>query len=154
VLPVSCSNPRATLVGDLTSAEHLPGEAFDCAIVTQTLHLIFDYRAALRSLHRILRPGGVLLLTVPGISQMSFDDWAATWYWSFTPLAMQKLVAELFGHKFCEVHTFGNVLAATAFLQGIAAEELTAAELAAIDKHYPCVITVRAVKARPTNESQ
>ena len=41
----------------------------------------------------------------------------------------------------------GNVLASTAFLQGLAAEELEPAELDTKDPLYPLLITVRAVKA-------
>ena len=66
VLHVSRDNPKATIVGDLASADHIESDAFDCVILTQTLHLIYDVRAALVTLHRILRPGGVLLATFPG----------------------------------------------------------------------------------------
>jgi len=38
-------------------------------VFTQTLHLIYDVRSAIRTLHRVLKPGGVLLATFPGISQ-------------------------------------------------------------------------------------
>ena len=49
-------NPQATIVGDLTDAPHIPSDAFDCAIVTQTLQFVYDVRAALATLHRVLRP--------------------------------------------------------------------------------------------------
>ena len=41
---------------------------------------------------------------------------------------------------------YGNVLAATAFLHGIAAEELDAAELLQLDPDCPTLIAVRAQK--------
>jgi SAM-dependent methyltransferase len=144
---VSALCPYATIVGDLTSCEHVPSDAFDCAIITQTLHLIYDFRAALRSLHRILRPGGVLLLTAPGISQLSYDQWANAWCWSFTKLALVQILAETFPSTDCQISSFGNVLAATAFLQGVAANELSHQELEFSDDRYQCIITVRAVKA-------
>jgi SAM-dependent methyltransferase len=71
ILHVDASNPRATIVGDLSGAADLPADAFDCAVITQTLHLIQDVRSALLTLHRSLRPGGVLLVTVPAVSQIS-----------------------------------------------------------------------------------
>src|SRR5678815_5493895 len=46
----------------------LPPAAFDCMIVTQTLLFVFDVRRALSNLRDALAPGGVLLVTVPGIS--------------------------------------------------------------------------------------
>jgi SAM-dependent methyltransferase len=51
-------HPRATFVGDLTDAPQLPTGAFDCVILTQTLQLIYDLKAAIGTVHRILRPGG------------------------------------------------------------------------------------------------
>lgn len=137
-------DPGATFVGDLPTADHLPSDAFDCVVLTQTLHLIYDYRAALRTLHRILKPGGVLLATFPGISQLEDGEWAETWYWSFTTRAAKKMFGEFFPTIEVEMH--GNVLAATAFLQGIAAEELTTGELDHCDPLYEMLITVRTTK--------
>jgi hypothetical protein len=59
------------------------------------------------------------------------------------------LFAEVFGDGNIAIGVHGNVLVATAFLQGLAATELTHAELAAYDPQYPVVITVRAVKPLP-----
>ena len=49
---------------------------YDCIIFTQTLQCIYDFRAALKTLYRILlRPGGVLLVTIPGVAlQISRDE--------------------------------------------------------------------------------
>jgi SAM-dependent methyltransferase len=148
VMHVAVGNPIATIVGDLTSAEHIPSNTFDCFILTQTLHLFFDVRAALRTIYRILKPGGVLLATFPGISQLSDDQWVEGWYWSFTRQAAERLFAELFPlhHHHVTIETFGNVLAAMAFLHGLAAEELALEELDYRDENYDMLITVRAVK--------
>src|SRR3954469_20019384 len=75
ILHVSADNPRATIVADLADADHIASDSFDCVIVTQTLPLIFDIAAAVRTIHRILRPGGVCLATVPGISQVDAGAW-------------------------------------------------------------------------------
>ncbi len=65
ILMATEGNPQATIVGDLTDAPQIPSDSFDCAIVTQTLQFVYDVRAALATLHRVLAPGGVLLATVP-----------------------------------------------------------------------------------------
>ena len=44
------------------------------------------------------------------------------------------------------IEAHGNVLAAAAFLYGMASEELTAEELDFKDRDYETLITVRAVK--------
>jgi SAM-dependent methyltransferase len=146
VLHVSGTAPEATIVADLTDAPHVESDAFDCIILTQTLQLVFDVRAALRTLHRILRPGGVLLLTVPGITPTTDAEWRSSWYWSFTTTSLGRLAADEFPEGSFAVDARGNVLAATAFVQGIAHQELTVAELDHYDPDYPVTVTLRAVK--------
>jgi len=146
VLHVEAGNPAATIVGDLTHADHIPPNTFDCFILTQTLHLVYDVKSALGTIYRILKPGGILLATFPGISQISDDQWADYWCWSFTSLSARRLFEEIFPPENIKLETFGNVLAATAFLQGLAAEELTPAELDYHDPDYEALITVRAMK--------
>lgn len=146
VLHVSADNPQATIVGDLANADHIPSDAFDCIILTQTLHLIYDVNQAVRTLYRILKPGAVLLVTVPGITQISSDRWKTTWYWSFTTQSAQRMFAEVFGDGNVSVNAYGNVLTATSFLYGMAAQELDAKTLDRHDPNYQLLITVRAVK--------
>lgn len=146
VLHVEPGNPGATIVADLADAPHIPSATFDCIIVTQTLHLVYGVADAVATLHRILKPGGVVLGTVPGITQTSTDQWAFSWYWGFTALSARRLFATRFPEELIDVRSCGNVLAATAFLQGLAAEELSTKELAVRDPAYPMLITVRAVK--------
>ncbi|MDH3639406.1 MAG: methyltransferase domain-containing protein [Gammaproteobacteria bacterium] len=146
VLHVHDNNASAAFVGDLTEAPHIPSDSFDCFILTQTLHLIFDLRAAINTIYRILKPGGVLLATAPGISHLSVDEWADYWCWSFTPSTLRRLFAETFPENHVSVEQFGNVLASIAFLQGLSTGELTREELDCNDRCYPLLVTVRAVK--------
>ena len=146
VLDVDPHNGRATIIDDLTSGTRLPSDTFDCVILTQTLQLIFEVRAALDTVHRILKPGGVALITVPGITQVPRAE-AGSWYWSFTELAVRRLCDAVFRDGTITIQVFGNVLAATAFLHGLAMHELRDDELDAVDPEYPVIVTVRAVKA-------
>ena len=66
VLNDTGGNPLATIVADLNQADHLPAGQFDCIILTQTLHRSTSCAWRLNTLHRILKPGGVLLATFPG----------------------------------------------------------------------------------------
>ncbi len=148
VLQGDDSNPIATIVGDLATGEGIPSEAFDCVICTQTLLLIYDVHAAVRTLHRILKPGGVLLLTVPGISQLcrpDFDIWGD--YWRFTSLSVRRLLEEAFPAENVTVGSHGNVHVATAFLYGLVVEDLRPQALDLHDPDYEVTITARAVKA-------
>lgn len=146
VLHVLPGIPGTTIVGDLSQGNSIPSNAFDCIVLTQTLHLIFEMSKAVATLHRSLRPGGVLLITVPGVSSVARGEWGDTWYWSLTPAALRRLLAQEFKGDL-SVHSFGNVLAASAFLYGVAAEEMSEGELAAVDSQYPVTVAARAVKA-------
>jgi hypothetical protein len=146
ILHVVEGNPLATIVGDLTNAPQIPSNAFDCIVLTQTLQLIYDVRAAIHTLHRILKPGGVVLATFPGITQTNDREWSGEWLWSFTPISGRRLFEEAFLPKNITVDAMGNVLSASAFLYGLAAGELTRVELDFVDRGYEVIITVRAVK--------
>ncbi len=155
VLNVALGDPKTTLVGDLSSGDGLPSDRFDCIIFTETLHLLYDFRAGLRTLHRMLKPGGVLLATFPGITKIGRpDDWGTSWYWSFTELAAGRLFAEAFPEGEVKTEAWGNVLSATAFLWGLAAGELVDEELKYQGPGNPVTIGVRAVKAAQVHESE
>lgn len=139
------SNP--TIIADLAKADDVPSDSFDCIIITQTLQFIYDVHAAVRTLHRILKPGGVLLGSLPSLSPIcryDMDRWGD--YWRFTSAAVQGLFGDCFDVNDLEVEAHGNVLVATAFLYGMAAEDLTKEELDFKDRDYEALITVRAVK--------
>ncbi|WP_199749657.1 MULTISPECIES: bifunctional 2-polyprenyl-6-hydroxyphenol methylase/3-demethylubiquinol 3-O-methyltransferase UbiG [Corallococcus] len=142
-------NPEATFVGDIAHAVDIPSDAFDCVLFTQVLQYVFDVQAAVRQLHRILQPGGVALLTVPGIIKV---DWGAMeqWpdCWRFTSRSVHRLFEQSFGPGNVRVESFGNVRAAVATLHGLAREDLRTADLDVHDPHYEVVIGVRAVKTR------
>ena len=148
VLHAVGGNPHATIVADLTRGDEIPSDTFDCLVVTQTLHFIYDLRAAVRTLHRILKPGGVLLATVPGITHIDRGEmqrWGDCW--RFTTMSVQRLLAEEF-HGDVSVRSYGNVLAAIAFLHGLATQEFREDELNHADADYQMLIAARAVKAR------
>ncbi len=152
VLHAEAGNPLATLVGDLTTGANLPSEAFDCLILTQTLPMIYDVRATLGTVYRILKPGGVVLVTVPGvahqISRQDMDKWGD--YWRFTSKSIRRLFEEVFPATHVEVAAFGNPLTALALLHGLVVEELTPHELDHREADYEVSIAVRAVKPEAT----
>jgi SAM-dependent methyltransferase len=145
VVDIDPANDRATYVSDLTTGAVLPTAAFDCFVCTQTLQFVFDVRSALATAHRLLRPGGVLLATMPVTSRVCQPPLSD--YWRFTPASAARLLEDAFGPGAATVRGDGNVLSQTAFLQGLAAEDLTAAELAIDDREHPLIVCARAVRA-------
>jgi SAM-dependent methyltransferase len=146
VLDIDDANASATIIADLAVADAIPTDTFDCFVLTQTLHYIYDVRSAVRHAHRILRPGGTLLCTVPSVSRVGAKDLDTT-YWRFTEASCSRLFGDAFSHGKVDVRARGNVLSAVAFLVGMAHEELSSRELERDDPFFPVVITIRATKS-------
>lgn len=125
------------IVGNLETGEGISGDSIDCFILTQTLGFIYDFNSVLDNLYRMLRKGGVALITTGGISQISrydMDRWGH--YWWFTSLSLKKMIENSKFGKDYVMETYGNVKVACAMLYGMAAEELTADELEYQDNDY------------------
>jgi SAM-dependent methyltransferase len=147
VLHHTADNPHATIVGDLERGDQIPSNTFDCILCTQVLHCIYDCNAVVRTLYRILKPGGVVLVTAPGIQKIDCVDMKnGEEYWRFTSCALQRLFEEAFPKDRVDVKPYGNVLAAIAFLHGFAVEDLRPEDLEYRDPDYEVSITLRAVK--------
>jgi SAM-dependent methyltransferase len=147
VLHFIAGSPSATIVADLTSCPQIPDDSFDCIVLTQTLHYVFDMKAAVAELYRILAPGGTILCTVPGLSQISrydMDLWGDRW--RLTSLSASELFATAFPADCITVETFGNALAGLCFIEGIPAEHLRAKELNTHDPDYQILVAVEARK--------
>lgn len=150
ILHVNADHPLATFVGDLTDAPQLPSDTFNCVILTQTLHLIYDMKAAMQTLHRILKPGGVLLLTVPGVTRVEHGVRGNNWFWTFTHDSIRRLVEEVFPAANVHVEDHGNVFSAVAFLHGLAIEEVSTGALDYHDSAYQVIVAARAMKPHAT----
>jgi len=147
ILHYTQDNKNATIIGDLTDINTLPAKKIDCFILTQTLNFIYDFKSAINGIYHILNDHGIALVTVSGISQISrydYERWGD--YWRFTDLSIKNAFCEVFGNDNVDVYVYGNVLSATAFLQGISAEELTEKELFYKDQDYQVTICIKAVK--------
>jgi len=148
ILDVRADNPRATIVGDLTEPDRFSADAFDCVICTQTLPYIYDVHTAVRTLHRILRPGGTVLATVTSVSRVwTKGDRLYGDYWRFTSRSSRLLFEQVFDSEQIAVASYGNVLAAASFLYGLATSELRRDELDYNDPDIPLLIGIKARKA-------
>lgn len=148
VLHVDPNAPNVTYCTDLTEGAGISDGIFDCIVLTQTLHLVYDFAKAVATLDRVLKAGGVLLLTVPGVSSIDKGEWGDTWFWSFTPASLRRLMTDQFGKGAVDVASYGNVLTATAFLYGLAESDLRPREYHVQDPQYPVIVTARVVKGR------
>jgi SAM-dependent methyltransferase len=146
VLDIDTDNANATIVADLAAAEAIPSESFDCLILTQVLQYIYDVESAIREAHRLLRPEGVLLATVPAVSRIDRSAGVDGDFWRFTLASCSRLFGDVFGADNITAEAHGNVLAAIAFLAGLAREDLSDRELDERNDAFPVLVTVRGVR--------
>jgi SAM-dependent methyltransferase len=154
ILHVVEGSPGATIIGNLATGEGIPESAFDCIILTQVLFCIFDLPSVIRTIFKSLAPGGVVLVTEPGISQIArydMEQWGDCW--RFTSCSANKLFATAFPEDHVMVETRGNVLTSIAFLHGLLATELTVDELEYQDPDYQMCILIKAVKPGPSTSA-
>jgi SAM-dependent methyltransferase len=152
-IDVSASDPSVTIVADLTKAAHVPSDQFDCFVNQFTIHIIYDFRAALYHSIRLLKPDGVLLINFPCRSGYPVNGiplgsgQSAHVYWWFTPCLVEAVLAELGideSHRLLQ--TYGNYFALAAYMAGIPSEELTRQELETVDPDFPLLICARIQK--------
>jgi hypothetical protein len=141
------ADTKATIIADLSNAPQIGSEQFDAIIFTQTLQFIYDAPAAIDTLHRLLKSGGVLLMTVPGTTSACL---VIAELWAFTERSVRALLNGPFDSDDITTVVGGNVLAAMAMLQGLSHEELETNELEYLDPDYPVIIAARAVKTGRT----
>lgn len=124
---------------DLANASVVPSGSYDCFLLPNTLCFLRDLESALREARRIVRPGGVILATVPGFVPLTPD---MPDYWRQSAGGWRVIAARVWPGCDTTVETHGNCLAAVAAMYGLAAEELTDEELDASDPRYPVLVTI------------
>jgi hypothetical protein len=105
--------------------------------------VILDLDRAVSELHRILKPGGVLIAAVPHIS-MYGEEYGEIW--RFTPGGLRLLLTRAFGQGVL-VRGYGNSLTAAGEIRGVTAREFLQSELDCHDSRFPVEVCARAVKA-------
>lgn len=133
---------NADILGDLETGKGIREHMADCFILTQTLPCIFNVQSAVKNAIKILKPGGTLLATVPGITQISrfdYDRWGH--YWSFTDQSLRRLFELAVSPADITIQTYGNVKMAKAFLYGLAVHEVKSKDLEHTDSDYQMVIS-------------
>ena len=134
VLDINAGNTKATIVADLNEAGTLPPAAFDCIILTQVMQFLRPQHAV-PNLYGALDRGGVLLISLPALSQLE-ERPPDLWRLTANGLA-EMLRRELPDDAEIETEQHGNLVATVAFLLGLAADDLGAATLRNDDVRYP-----------------
>jgi len=135
---------KDAIKGNLETREGLTDNMVDCLICTQTLQYIYNLKAVAINIYKILKPGGVALITVPGIKSISLFDnenWGEKW--SFTVKSLYETFEPVFGEDNVEINSYGNVKIAVSYLYGLCAQDLDNSDFEYNDEMYPFLLTVR-----------
>ena len=139
VLRLGSSGPGLDALGGLDS------EAYDSVVCVMQLQYAYDLTSAIREIRRVMKPSGVLLATLPGVTtaqgRPDADD-----FWRFTTLSARKLFETQFLPRSVEIEALGNVLTAVGALHAEAASEFSKQELVTSGPQHPVVIAVRVTK--------
>lgn len=145
--------PDVSIVADLSRADAVVSDSFDCFVVPFTMHLIYDVAAALHHAVRLLKPGGVLLVNFPCVDYYFADGLDMGTgrplfvFWWFTPIQVENLLRRAgLGADDFSLDIYGNLFARVAYQMNLPAEELTATERDYRDAGHPLLICARIVK--------
>lgn len=146
ILDIDQNNPAATIYGDLRNLPQIKDGTYDCIILTQVLQFIDDTGAAISECHRILKPGGYLLATVPSLSRLDCRSGRDNDFWRFTVAGCRYLTEKKFDPENITITAYGNTLSGLGFWVGLAKEELLESKLDIQDPDFPCLIAISAKK--------
>jgi SAM-dependent methyltransferase len=112
--------PKVDLVAP-AEALPVPSESFDCLISSQVLEHVDDPYAVMREVHRVLKPGGVALVSTHGTVNYhpNPDD-----YWRWTHAGLAQLFRLTGEWTRVDVHPNGGTGSALAYLVGRQLEAL------------------------------
>jgi glycosyltransferase involved in cell wall biosynthesis len=152
-IDLTAHSPQVTVVSDLSRADDITSNQYDCFVNQFTTHLIYDIDAALYHSIRFLRPGGVLLINFPCIDYYfshGLDMGTGKplfMYWWFTPIQVENLLRRIgLGEDDYTLECYGNLFARVAYQLNLPAEELTQRELTTSDVGHPLLICARVIK--------
>jgi SAM-dependent methyltransferase len=146
ILDIDRENKRATIHDDLRKLDTISDNTYDCIILTQVLQFIDDYPSAIREIYRILKPGGVLLATMPAVSRADVRSGIDADFWRFTQAGANYLFSQTFGEKNVSVSSLGNNYSGLLFWIGAGLPEASRRKMDVYDPAFAVIITVRATK--------
>jgi len=139
-------NKKATIIDDLRQLKKISDNVYDCIILTQVFQFIDDVDAGISECYRILKNGGVLLVTLPSLSRIDCVAGVEGDYWRFTEASARYLFGKKFNPARLSISTYGNARSGIYFYAGLAQEDTERKILEDNDHYFPLIITIKAIK--------
>ncbi len=138
---------RANIKGDIRNLKgKIADDVYDCIILTQTLNVLDDYESSIGECYRILRPGGVLLVTMPTVSPSTSKGNSETNMWRFSVLGAKYVFGKFFNKEKLKVIGMGNMEAVKFFWMGMSIEDMNEEGLSFKNGDKALIIGIRATK--------
>lgn len=143
ILDIDKGNKNATIIADLRHMPEVASNSYDSIIITQVLQFIDDPVSALKEIHRILKPGGHVLATMPVVSRVDCASGIDGDFWRFTEASAKTLFKHF---EDARIESHGNCRIGMYFLAGASQEDVSRKILDTDDRQFPLIITALAKK--------
>ncbi len=144
VLDIEAGNANATIIADLRNMPQIQDNTYDAIILTQVLQFIDNPESVIHECHRILKPQGKILTTLPCLSRMDRMSGTDADFWRFTKAGAEVLFKKSFSNL--KIESYGNVRSGILSLIGASLEEVSSRILKTNDPQFPLIISVMAEK--------
>lgn len=134
------AGPGISYVGGAHNSELVEAESFDSILLFNVLEHCHQPQTIINNIHSWLKPGGSCFLMVPSAQRV--HDYPAD-YWRPLPDGVKYLFRDF---KEAQLSVYGNPTTVMAVMMGVAAEELSAQDLAFNHPEYPvatCIVATR-----------
>lgn len=141
VMDVSSKDENIDFNANLETGEGIKESIADCFICTQTLMYIYDLQSVAQNIIKMLKPGGVALITCSGLSQNSrrcMESYGA--YWGFNEAALKRMFINIDGAEVIESGIYGNVKTVSAHINGLCIEDIDESDFKENDVCYPLIV--------------
>jgi len=146
VIDIDPKNTKATIISDVKNMINIEDNHYDCIIMTQVLNFIDEVELAIKETHRILKPGGVVLITTPFINRMDKYSGPDLDYWRFSKKGLEHLLLKQFQSENTTVESCGNIYGGIMNFIGATIEDSSKNKLEKHDENFPVIVSAVAKK--------